>query len=90
MVSGDKVKRRSGSLPQLEAARRGELPDRIKALLCINRRGAVTSVKIYDKLRAPVVKELEKALKGWRYAPYQDNGKAVDACFGIVFRTVLH
>jgi serine/threonine protein kinase len=90
MVSGDKVNRRSGSLPQLEAAKRGELPDRIKALLCIDTRGTVTSVKVYDKLRAPVVKEIEKALKGWRYAPYQEDGKAVDACFGIVFRTVLH
>jgi hypothetical protein len=90
MVSGDKVQRRSGTLPQLEAAKRGELPDRIKALLCIDTRGSVTSVKLYDKLRAPVRAELEKALKAWRYAPYQENGKAVDACFGIVFRTVLH
>jgi hypothetical protein len=90
MVSGDKVQRRSGTLPQLEAAKRGELPDRIKALLCIDTRGAVTSVKLYDKLRAPVRVELEQALRAWRYVPYQENGKAVDACFGIVFRTVLH
>jgi serine/threonine protein kinase len=90
MVSGDKVKRRSGGLPQLEAAKRGELPDRIKALLCIDTRGAVTSVQIYNELRAPVVAEIEQALRRWRYAPYEQNGKAVDACFGIVFRTVLH
>jgi serine/threonine protein kinase len=90
MVSGDKVQRRSGTLPQLEAAKRGELPDRIKAMLCIDTRGSVTSVKLYDTLRAPVRAELEKALRAWRYAPYQENGKAVDACFGIVFRTVLH
>ena len=90
MVSGEKVQRRSGTLPQLEAAKRGELPDRIKALLCIDTRGSVTSVKLYDKLRAPVRVELEQALRAWRYAPYQENGKAVDVCFGIVFRTVLH
>jgi serine/threonine protein kinase len=90
MVSGDKMQRRSGTLPQLEAAKRGELPGRIKALLCVDTRGSVTSVKLYDDLRAPVRKELEQALRGWRYAPYQENGKAVDACFGIVFRTVLH
>jgi hypothetical protein len=90
MVSSDKVKKRSGSWPELESARRGELPDKLKALLCIDTRGSVTSVKLYDKLRAPVAAELEKALRGWRYAPYQESGKAAPACFGLTFRTVLH
>jgi serine/threonine protein kinase len=90
MVSSDKVQRRSGSLPQLEAAKRGDLPERIKALLCIDTRGAVTSVKLYDDLRTATRRELEQALRGWRYAPYQESGKAMPACFGIVFRTVLH
>ncbi len=90
MVSSDKVNRRSGSFPDLQSARRGELPGRLKALLCIDNRGAVTSVKLYDKLRTPVRAELEKALRGWRYAPYQESGKAVPACFGLTFRTVVH
>jgi serine/threonine protein kinase len=90
MISGDKVKKRSGSFPELQSAKRGELPDKLKALLCIDARGTVTSVKLYDKLRAPVRTELEKALSGWRYAPYQESGKATPACFGLTFRTVLH
>ncbi|ACY12903.1 serine/threonine protein kinase [Haliangium ochraceum] len=89
MVSSNKVERRSGSLPRLEAMRR-DLPERVRALLCIDTSGRVSSVKLYDIAKASVRKDLEGALSKWRYAPYREAGKAVPACFGITFRTVLN
>ncbi|WP_428267653.1 protein kinase domain-containing protein [Haliangium sp.] len=88
MISSKKVKRKSGSLPMLSADKR-DLPERTKAVLCIDTSGSISSVKIVTDMRASVRRELEDALGRWRYDPYRENGKAVPACFGIAFRTVL-
>lgn len=86
MVSAKKMERVSGSLPRLSAGK-GELPARVKALLCVDTRGAVSSVKIYDDMRTALRSELQHGLRRWRYEPYKENGKPVPVCFGVMFRT---
>ncbi|GAB4565158.1 MAG: hypothetical protein Tsb0020_15840 [Haliangiales bacterium] len=87
-VSSREMKRESGSLPMLSADKR-DLPERTKALMCVDTGGSVTSVKIYTEMPAEVRHELGQTLKKWRYQPYRKDGEVVPVCFGIIFRTVL-
>jgi eukaryotic-like serine/threonine-protein kinase len=81
------VKRLSGDAPNLRTLRMDELPKIISAKICIDPKGAVSSVSILQTIEPRFVRELQKTLQRWRYAPYTINGAARSACFVVPMRT---
>lgn len=69
------------------ARKRGEMPDRIgsgdiKAKLCIDRTGTVTSVELQE-VPPEHARKIEKRLATWRYEPYRTNGALTAVCFAV-------
>jgi hypothetical protein len=78
------VRKKRGDVPRLHT--RSGLPARISAQLCIDRSGAVDSVRLISSVPDDAARVLEKALSRWRYEPYRTRGKRVAACFAVNFR----
>ncbi|NVB83241.1 MAG: hypothetical protein HOV81_33020, partial [Kofleriaceae bacterium] len=61
----------------------------VLAKMCIDEAGKVTSVKIM-KSPPEISGDLQRALMGWRYAPYKNKDQKVTAvCFPLALRVVL-
>ena len=76
------VKRTSGQLPTLKAVMRPgmEVPKTLAAKICIDERGAVTSVQVL-KATGEIAQAFAAAIREWRYSAYQQGGVATPACF---------
>ena len=57
----------------------------IRAKLCIDTEGRVTSASIVSDFPKDAARTLVKAMKSWRYTPYRDRGEPRPACFGVGF-----
>ncbi|HEU5059743.1 MAG TPA: hypothetical protein VFU21_24595, partial [Kofleriaceae bacterium] len=86
LVTPDRARRRSGSIPVLRGTRSANPIRAITAKLCVDRAGKVTSVSILSKVDTPVKHGLTDALERWRYEPIVEGGTAVPACFATTFR----
>jgi serine/threonine protein kinase len=86
MIAPSAAKRVSGETPTLGASRPENLPPVVSAKVCIDPQGTVTSADILTKLERHTVSDLAATLRGWRYAPYKQDGVAVSACFSVNFR----
>ena len=86
LVTPDRARRRSGSIPILRGTRSADPIRAITAKLCVDRKGSVTSVSILSKVDAQVKNGLTDALERWRYEPIVEGGAAVPACFATTFR----
>ena len=86
-VPPNAVKRTSGDLPRISTIVRPgqEVPKTVAVKVCIDGRGAVTSVQIY-KLTGDVAEKLAAAIRGWRYTPHTVDGRGVPACFANTFQ----
>jgi serine/threonine protein kinase len=86
-VAPHTVKRLSGDAPTFKKVRNAELPAMVSAKLCIDTAGKITSVDVLTKQldRATVV-DMMSTIRGWRYAPYLQNGSAIAVCFVVPFR----
>ncbi len=82
VVPPNAVHKRYGTLPRLRA-RAGQVPRRIAAQLCIDRRGAVTSAHVLSHVGDDIRARLEAALTTWQYVPYRTAGHTAPACFAI-------
>ncbi len=85
-VAPTAVRRVFGESPTLGASRPQDMPSVIAARVCIDANGTVTTVAILAKLERHTTADLTDAIKSWRYAPYQQNGQPVGACFAVSFR----
>ena len=72
---------RTGAPPRLRARDGEEIPARAAARICIDRRGAVQSVRIFDELSPRVRARVVRAVEKWRYQPHVRDHKPVPACF---------
>ena len=86
LVTPDRARRRSGSIPVLRGTRSANPIRAITAKLCVDRKGSVTAVSILSKVDAQVKNGLTSALERWRYDPIVEGGSAVNACFATTFR----
>lgn len=90
-VRADEVTKLSGTLPTVTLRREQvgtQAPTRTKpisARLCIDERGAVSSVVLTKSVIPKMTGPIEKALRSWRYRPYRRGGEAVPACFALSF-----
>jgi len=84
-ISSKAVRRRSGTLPALRT--RSGLDDvrHVRAKLCIDVDGRVTTAEILSDFPKDAAKTFVKAMKTWRYTPYRERGEARPACFGVGF-----
>jgi hypothetical protein len=90
LVSATAVSKRSGAIPAItvNGTAIGEFAD-VVVKLCIDERGAVSSVKTI-KAPAAIAGELQRGLLSWRYEPYVGPaGVPSAACFPVSFRVVL-
>ncbi len=87
MVESWVITKRSGALPLIRL--KGAEVDKgapqtskpIKARMCIDTSGRVTSVKVLNTIPAKMMTVVRRALKSWRYEPYIQDGSPVPACF---------
>ena len=86
VVTPDRARRRSGSIPVLRGTRTSQPIRAITAKLCVDRKGSVTAVSILAKVDGQVKSGLTSALERWRYDPIVEAGSAVPACFATTFR----
>lgn len=88
VVGANAVQKVTGELPQLRA-KGSESNGDVMVKMCIDERGAVTSVKIV-KATAEVGSELGTALSAWRYKPYLNaEQKPSPVCFPLSLRLVF-
>jgi hypothetical protein len=87
VVPPSAVRRVSGRPPTIPRQQRAQLPPRMSAKICINRRGRVTAVTVLTEVSGDVARVIEKALTRWRYRPYRSKGTRVSACFAVSFAT---
>lgn len=84
LVPPSAVAKRSGAIPEL-ALRRSELRGlervRVAARFCVDRRGSVTSLALLGELPRRARRQLDRALRRWRFRPYREDGRARPACF---------
>jgi len=85
-VAPTAVRRVSGDTPTLGTSRPDEVPPVIAARVCIDPGGSVTSVNILSRLERHTSSDLVSTIRGWRYAPYKQDGVARAACFAVSFR----
>ncbi len=77
------VTKLSGEIPTL----RGDTTaDSVTVKMCIDEFGHVTSVT--GKIAADVLGELQRGLAGWRYKPFEREGKPAAVCFPLSIRLV--
>jgi serine/threonine protein kinase len=86
VVLPGQMQRRSGVLPEIAALRKSEVPENISTKLCIDTTGKVSSATVLSRLDRQAAGELSNALAKWVYAPYEQNGTAVPACFVLTMR----
>jgi serine/threonine protein kinase len=87
VVGPNVVTKLSGDVPTLRSAS-GQSGD-VRAKLCIDEQGHVTSVKVLEA-PAGISADLERALKTWRYKPYTNrDNKISPVCFPLQMRVVL-
>ena len=86
VVAASAVSKVSGEVPVLRGSSgSGE----VLAKMCIDESGKVTSVKIV-KSPPEISADLQRALMGWRYAPYKNkDSKVSPVCFPLTLRVVL-
>ncbi|NVB82355.1 MAG: protein kinase [Kofleriaceae bacterium] len=86
VVAASAVSKLSGEVPVLRGSSgSGD----VLAKMCIDEAGKVTSVKIM-KSPPEISGDLQRALMGWRYAPYKNKDQKVTAvCFPLALRVVL-
>lgn len=88
VVGASAVQKLSGEVPQLRA-KGSESNGDVMVKMCIDERGAVSSVKIV-KSTADVTGELQSALSTWRYKPYLNaDQKPAAVCFPLSLRLVF-
>lgn len=88
VVGASAVQKLSGEVPQLRA-KGSESNGDVMVKMCIDERGAVSSVKIV-KSTADVAGELQSALSTWRYKPYLNaEQKPAAVCFPLSLRLVF-
>lgn len=88
VVASTAVQKLSGEVPQLRA-KGSESNGDVMVKMCIDERGAVSSVKIV-KSTAEVAGELSAALSTWRYKPYLNAEQKPSAvCFPLTLRLVF-
>jgi len=80
------VTRTGGATPTISAEKLDGVPSTVAAKLCIDTAGRVSSVDVLTKLDPATTGGLAGTLKSWTYAPYQQQGAPVPACFVINFR----
>jgi hypothetical protein len=77
-VSSSELVRTHGTLPR----RTDHMPPgTVRARLCMDRSGTVTSADLLSELPEEAETQLETALLGWRYEPYLERGTAIPVCF---------
>jgi serine/threonine protein kinase len=72
---------RTGEPPRIRARDRDGAPASVDALVCIDRRGRVQSVRLETEVSARVNNRVVRAVEKWRYKPYLRDHKPVPACF---------
>lgn len=88
VVAATAVSKLSGELPTIRASGGASNGD-VLVKMCIDERGAVTSVKIV-KSTADVAGELQRALGSWRYKPWLNaDQKPSPVCFALSLRLVF-
>ena len=85
-VPGSRAHRESGAVPPIHFPRWEQAPGQISARMCIDTRGAVTSVSVLSPVSRGVRATVERAAAAWRYRPIVDGDEAVPACFATTFR----
>jgi serine/threonine protein kinase len=80
IVASTAVTRLWGEPPALAGP---ALPSKISAQLCIDEAGRVTAYEVLTSVDARTAAEISRALRSWRYAPYQAAGVARGVCFEI-------
>jgi eukaryotic-like serine/threonine-protein kinase len=89
VVTPDRVKRQSGTIPKLRFPPWEQAPAAITAKLCVDASGAVTNVTVLSKLSGGVRSAVVSGLKRWRYKPVVQAGQNVPACFATTFKVEL-
>jgi hypothetical protein len=86
VVAASAVSKLSGDVPVLRGSSgSGD----VLAKMCIDESGKVTSVKIV-KSPPDISSDLQRALMGWRYAPYRNKeSKLSPVCFPLALRVVV-
>jgi serine/threonine-protein kinase len=89
LVPPNAVSKLSGEIPAMKVEGVQDNYTDVIAKLCIDERGAVTSVKIAKALPV-IIDELQRSLGTWRYKPYANaSGQVTPACFPLSFRVVF-
>ena len=86
VVAASAVSKLSGDVPTLRGSSGS---GNVLAKMCIDESGKVTSVKIV-KSPPEIAGDLQRALLGWRYAPYKNKDQKLSAvCFPLALRVVV-
>jgi hypothetical protein len=89
IVTPDRAKRQSGTVPKLRFPPWEQAPPAVTAKLCVDASGAVYSVTVLSKLSGGVRSAVVSGLKRWRYKPVVQAGQNVPACFVTTFKVEL-
>jgi hypothetical protein len=72
---------RTGEPPRIRARNNETLPKAVNALVCIDRRGRVQSVRVDEAVAPRISRKVDAAVRKWSYKPYLRDHKPVPACF---------
>ncbi len=89
LVPPDRVKKKHGKRPVLRVAQTGQTPAALDSEVCVDRRGAVASVKILTPVSIAARAALTRELGQWRYRPIRRDGERVAGCFAVQVRPVF-
>jgi TonB family protein len=76
LISSKSLVRRSGEMPEVKSS--------VALTLCVDDKGAVTSVQVPDDVAADVATDVRAKVTAWAYEPYTRDGKAIAACTVVV------
>jgi len=89
LVPPDRVKKKRGKPPVLRVAQTGQTPEALDSEVCVDRRGAVASVKILTPVSIAARAALTRELGQWRYRPLRQDGERVAGCFAVQVHPVF-